>query len=238
MTSMTKKTASLVCGILLTFAGHSAAEEGNIDLGVAAGTLGIGAEIGVGVAEQLRLRGGVNYLQFSFDSTISNIDYEMEPEFKNGSLLLDWYPFSGSFRVTGGLFINGNEIALSGQPRQDTLLGDYAIPDEYAHLSYLADSVKINGTVDFNTIAPFFGIGWNSNIEKEKGWGIAFDMGILFQGKPQVSSLTASADAPLGNYANHPLVLEALEQERQAIEDDLEDFQYYPVATLKLNYTF
>ncbi|NOQ46701.1 MAG: hypothetical protein GQ559_08540 [Desulfobulbaceae bacterium] len=235
---MKKKYMVLVGGILLATAGSCLAEQGNLDIGVKGGTLGGGVEMGVGLTDNLNLRAGVNYLKFSFDSTISNIDYEMEPEFKNGSLLLDWYPFSGVFRLTGGMFINNNEISLSGKPRLDTYLAGFEVPAEYAHLEYLADTVRVNGTVDFNTLAPFVGIGWNSNRERTQGWGIACELGVLFQGAPSVSTLSATADEPLGSYADHPVVVSALDQERQAIEDDLENFQYYPVASIMLNYTF
>lgn len=227
-------TSCLTCLIF----SHANAEQGNIGVGVKGGTLGVGAEIDLGLNDTLHLRGGANYLKFSFDSTISNIDYDMEPEFKNFSLLLDVYPFSGSFRITGGVFINNNEIALTGSPRGDGFWADYSIPSEYSFAEPLKDTIKVDGTVEFNTFAPYVGIGWNSNVEKVKGWGVSFEMGVLFQGAPTVSSLTASAAPPLDAYADNPLVLQVLEQEKKAIEEDLENFQYYPVASLMFHYTF
>ncbi|WP_319548790.1 hypothetical protein [Desulfogranum marinum] len=228
-------TSCLTC---LIFSQASAGEQGNIGVGVKAGTLGIGAEVDLGLNEILHLRGGANYLQFSFDSTVSNIDYEMEPEFKNASLLLDVYPFSGSFRITGGVFINNNEIALTGSPREE-FWGDSTIPSNYSSVvDPLKDSIKLNGTVEFNTFAPYVGIGWNSNVEQERGWGVSFEMGVLFQGAPTVSSLTLAAAPPLDAYTDNPIILQALEHEKKAIEEDLDNFQYYPVASLMFHYTF
>ena len=227
-------TSCLTCLIF----SQASAEQANVGVGVKGGTLGVGAEVDLGLNEILHLRGGANYLKFSFDSTISNIDYEMEPEFKNFSLFMDIYPFSGSFRITGGVFINNNEIDLTGSPRGDGFWSNYSIPSEYSFAEPLKDTIKINGTVEFNTFAPYVGIGWNSNVEKVKGWGVSFEMGVLFQGAPTVSSLTATAAPPLDAYANNPLVLQVLEQEKKAIEEDLENFQYYPVASLMLHYTF
>ncbi|WP_028583609.1 hypothetical protein [Desulfogranum mediterraneum] len=228
----------LCCSLSLILLNQVQAESGNLAIGAKAGTLGGGAEVDLGLTDSIHLRGGANYLKFSFDSTISNIDYEMEPEFKNGSILLDWYPFSAGFRLTGGLFINDNTISLTGSPRRDTLLQDYAIPPEYAFAAPLADSVKVHGSVEFNTLAPYLGIGWNSNQERSQGWGVSLELGVLFQGSPQVSVLTASADAPLDSYTNDPVVVQALESERRAIEEDLENFQYYPVGSIMLHYTF
>ena len=236
---MAKRYLAIFCGLLLVGAQPALAAEGStVDLGIRGGTLGGGIELGIGLSDGLVLRAGANYLKFSFDSTISNIDYEMEPEFANGSLLLDWYPFDGVFRLTGGIFYNGNEIKLTGTPRRDTALSGYEIPAEYAHLEYLADTVRVHGTVEFNTFSPYLGIGWNSNRARTPGWGIALELGVLFQGAPNVTSLSATAAEPLGDYANHPAVLQALEEEKLAIEDDLENYQYYPVASLTLNYTF
>ena len=138
--------------ILFSSAGFSAAQD-SVDVGVSGGTLGIGANVGAGLTDSLGVRLGASYLSFSFDSTISYIDYEMEPEFKNGSLLLDWYPLGGVFRVTGGIFLSDNSISLTGTPRTGLL------PAELAILSPLADSVSIHGNVEFISVAPYAGLG-------------------------------------------------------------------------------
>ncbi len=230
---------TLLAGFVLIASSHSlvAAEPGSVTVGAKGGTLGVGAEADIGLNDYLHLRGGVNVLNFSFDSTISNIDYDMEPEFKNASVFMDWYPFGGAFRLTGGLFFNDNTIDLTGTPRSDSEYWD-AIPAGYEAYQSYADSIRVNGSVDFNTLAPYVGMGWNSNTEKKQGWGIAFELGVMFQGSPTVSTLTATAAEPFDVLATHPEVLSFLEEERQAIEDDLEEFQYYPVASLTLSYTF
>ncbi len=234
---MKKITLFAGCLLVLCHPPLIMAEQGSITTGAKIGTLGVGGEMHVGWNEYIHLRSGVNFLNFSFDSTISNIDYEMEPEFKNGSVVLDWYPFGGAFRLSGGLFINDNTITLTGKPRSDS---EYwaLIPEEYNSLVPLVSSTRIHGSVDFNTLSPYIGIGWNSNTKKTKGWGVAFELGVLYQGAPEVSPLTASANEPLNVLASHPTVTYYLESERQQIEDDLEDFEYYPVATLTLSYTF
>ena len=151
----------------------------------------------------------------------------MEPELVNGSLLIDWYPFDDAFKLTGGIFAGDNNISLTGTP------GTSLVPAEFATLSPLADSVSIHGNVEFNSFAPYFGLGWNSNQDRTPGWGPSIDLGVLFMGEPTVSDLTAT-----GPMTDHPAVTIFLEEERLRIEDDLEDFRYYPVATLMLSYYF
>jgi len=229
---MKKKVLFLTATFFLFGAGTASAGPGDLNIAIRGGTLGGGGEVTTGLGENIDARFGVNYLRFSFHSTISNIDYEMEPEFKNGSLLLDWYPFSGAFKITGGIFLNNNEISVTGTARSEML------PAELSPLAPLADSVTINGTVEFNTLAPYAGIGWNSNSEQEQGWGVAFEMGVLFQGSPKVNELYIIGPEAFADYSSRPEIVAALELERKAIEDDLDKFQYYPVATLMLNYTF
>jgi hypothetical protein len=223
------KIQVIVVSCLLLFCGrNSLAGQGDVNIALKGGTLGVGAEVGVGLSDDLVLRGGVNYLKFDFDSTIDKVDYNMEPEFKNGSLLLDWHPFSGAFRLTGGVYLNGNEIDVDGTYRKDL------IPDEYQKYAYLADRVHVKGTVDFNDIAPYAGLGWTSN-HGQKGWGIAFDLGVMFQGEPKVSELYTDSPYALETQQE---VVRFLDEQKRAIEDDVNEFRYYPVASLTLSYNF
>ena len=226
-----------IAGMLILCAVPARAESG-VAFGLKAGTLGAGTELGVGLNEYFGLRAGINYLKFSFDSTISNVDYDMEPEFKNGALLLDVHPFGGSFRLTGGMYINDNSINLSGTPRTNEWLGNYTLPSGYARYEDLLGSVKINGNVEFNTLAPYVGFGWDSNPARNAGLGFAFELGVLYQGSPKVSTLTVSAPAALRGLESDPAVVDALESEKKAIEDELDGYEYYPVATFTVCYIF
>ncbi len=223
-----KLRAIIVCLLTLTGMGTAFAAAGDVQVALKGGTLGIGAEVGIGLTDSLVLRGGANYLKFSFDSTIDQVDYNMEPELKNGSLLLDWHPFANGFRLTGGVYLNDNEINVDGTYRKDL------IPSQYQQYAYLTDQVHVKGTVDFNTVAPYAGLGWASN-HGGKGWGVAFDIGVMFQGEPNVSDL--HAESPFGG-ENQSEVIRFLDEQKKAIEDDLNEFRYYPVASLTLKYNF
>jgi len=223
-----KSQVIIISFFLALYGQNSHAGQGDVNVALKGGTLGIGAEVGIGLSEDFVLRGGVNYLKFDFDSTIDKVDYNMEPEFKNGSLLLDWHPFGGAFRLTGGMYLNGNEIDVDGTYRKDL------IPDGYQQYAHLADRVHVKGTIDFNDVAPYAGLGWTSN-HGQKGWGFAFDLGVMFQGEPKVSKLYV--DSPYGLEAQ-PEVVRFLDEQKRAIEDDVNEFRYYPVASLTLSYNF
>jgi len=220
---------TLAAGCLLAFSTTSHAESGDVNIGVKGGTLGIGLEAGVDLSDNFALRGGITYLTFDFDSTISSIDYNFEPQFFNGSLLMDWHPFTNSFRLTAGAYINDNEIKVEGTYRKDL------IPSDYSRYADLTDLAKVKGTVDFNNLAPYVGLGWTSN-QGDSGWGVNVDLGVMFQGAPNVSELYV--ESPLGVGGSHPLVTAFLDDERQAIEDEVDKYEYYPVASISLNYKF
>jgi len=223
-----KLQALLFCCLILVTAHIGFAGQGDVQVTLKGGTLGVGAEVGLGLTDSIILRGGADYLKFNFDSTIDQVDYNMEPELKNASLLLDWHPFANGFRLTGGVYLNDNEINVDGTYRKDLIPGQY---QQYAHLTDLA---HVKGTVDFNTFAPYAGLGWASN-HGAKGWGVAFDVGVMFQGEPKVSDLHAESNFGL---ENHPEVVQFLDEQKQAIEDDLNEFRYYPVASINLTYNF
>ena len=205
------------------------AAPGDVGVGVKAGTLGAGVEVMFGLQNDWALRGGINYIKFDFDSTISEISYTMEPEFKNMTMLVDWHPFSGAFRLTGGFSLNDNKVNLDGSVSREL------IPPQYSQYAYLTDLVHIQGTVEFNTFAPYAGIGWSSS-HGESGWGVSCDLGILFQGAATVSDLSVVTDVDYGGFQDE--VNGYLEGQKKDIQDELDKYEYYPVASIMLNYTF
>ncbi len=203
------------------------ADEG-LGLGVKAGTLGAGIELSASLINNTRLRGGFNYLTYSFDSTISDIDYDFESEFNSFSVMLDWHPFGNSFFLSGGAYFNNNSISVSGTASDDSI-GSLS-----PQLGALTDLVSISGDVEFAPVAPYAGLGWRSN-NSDSGWGISLDLGVLFQGTPDVTNLRLNAPVDVNQFAE---VQDFLAEQEKEIKDDLDIFQFYPVATLMLIYHF
>ena len=214
----------------LIFLGSLPAARANegLGIGVKAGTLGAGVELSASLINNTRLRGGFNYLTYSFDSTISDINYDFESEFNSFSVLLDWHPFGNSFFLSGGAYFNNNSIAVSGT------VSDASIGSLSPQLGAVANLVSISGDVEFAPVAPYAGLGWRSN-NSDSGWGISLDLGILFQGTPDVTNLRLNAPVDVNQIADVQAFL--AEQEKE-IKDDLDIFQFYPVAALMLIYHF
>ncbi len=194
-----------------------------VDVGLSAGTLGIGPQIGIAIVPGTygaRIQFG--YLSHSYGTSSDGVAYKGNLTLRNVGLLGDWYPWAGAFRLSGGLFYNGNRVSLNAQPDGDRFIfgGD----------SYTAAQVgSVQGQVSFNAVAPYLGLGLGGGA----GAGLRFsgDLGVMYQGTPKVR-LTAS----------NPTVSSQLAADLQATESGLQAslgrYRFYPVVQLGLTYRF
>src|SRR5713101_7065895 len=158
---------------LLAFPGLAPADT---SLGVRAGTLGGGVELSHAFSQRTGLRLNVDGYNLSRTATQDNIQYDMKLKLQTGSLLGDWYPFAGNFRISAGAVHNGNKLTLKGQPTGTS----YTING----VPYNASDVgSFDAQVDFKKAVPYFGIGYGRPINS--GLSLIFDLGVLFQGTPK-----------------------------------------------------
>jgi hypothetical protein len=226
---MEKIYTLLIASSLLAISSPAHAESRQIGLGIKAGTLGGGLEVSLDVNSYLEIRAGVNQISFDFDTTISDIDYTFAPDFFTSSLLVDLHPFANSFRFTLGGYLNKNEVDINGTYRRDLL------SPELSRYADLIDQARLVGLIEFDTFAPYLGIGWTSNHESASRWGVNIDLGIMFQGSPRVTEL--HVEDPWGA-GEHPVAKTFIEQERQEIEKEIDEYEYYPVASISLSCKF
>lgn len=185
-----------------------------------AGSLGIGVEGTVDLIPHVNLRGGVNFFNYDTDSQRGDIDYNLELKLKSFSALIDLHPIPGSgLRFTGGLIWNGNDADLVANPTENYDIGGQ---------TYTATNVgNLTANLDFNTTAPYAGIGWGNAATGRIGF--AFDLGLAFQGSPAVN-----LDAT-GALRNDPLFVQDLQREETQLQDDVDGFKYYPVISIGLS---
>ncbi|MDW7730779.1 MAG: hypothetical protein SCJ94_12395 [Bacillota bacterium] len=203
----------------------SVAMAGNNGLGVKASTLGAGIEYERQFNEILGMRLGVNYFQIDSDFDVDDINYDASVDLQSASAVADWYPFAGAFRLTGGIMYNGNETDISATPSRPVTIGDLVFTPQMVG--------TLQGNVTFNKVSPYAGIGWTNGREKSEGLSIAFDIGVLFQGSPDIENYRAT-----GPLAGNPVFEAELEKEVLKIEDELDSYRYYPVVALTLTYRF
>jgi|GEM_PF-535217 len=210
--------------------GTAPAERNPLGLGVSAkiGTLGIGLDVTKSLLPQVDARLGINFGSINVNQNNSGINYDAKLNFSSIQLLGDYYPFGGSFRLTGGLVSNNNKFSLVGTPSGGGG-GTYTIDNTTYNAS---DVGSLTGEIKSgNSIAPYLGIGFG----KPTNEGLAFntDLGIMFAGSPKV---TLNASNP--NFNNNPTNRAQLDNQARQTENDAKGFNLYPVLSIGLSYGF
>lgn len=225
------KKAALTA-ILLAFAASPGAAQ--VALGAKAGTLGVGAELTVGLSRQLNTRLGVNGFEYTERREASDIEYDGEASLRTATALLDWHPGGRGFRLTGGIVYNDTEVTGNSLPPASGVydLGGVPVP------------VSILGTLDakadFDPVVPYVGLGWGNAVAEGKKVGFFFDLGVIFQGEADVE-LTPDipANSPINTTPGARDALEILlSREEGDLEDEASDYDLYPVVSLGLTYRF
>lgn len=201
------------------------------DVGVLlkAGTLGAGLDVSKGIGDTLGLRLQANAFSFDEDITESNVEYKAELDLRSAGVLLDWHPFSGVFRVSAGAYWNGNETSATGRPTGGTY--------EINGVTYPSSSIgSLEGQIDFDSVAPYFGIGWASAPKAGRGMTFSFDLGVLYQGEPNVG-LTAACGAALPALQCTQLQNDVA-AEQASLQEELSDYKFHPVVSIGIGYRF
>jgi len=196
---------------------------GGVAAGVKVGTLGIGADVTVGLHDRLNLRLNGNYLNFGYKDTIDDIEYDIDIDFKSAIGMLDWHPFANAFRISAGAIYNENQIELTATPTEPEKIGDNEYPPEL-----IGD---LEGELEFENVAPYVGIGFGHAVGENQRLSFIFDLGVILQ------SYEVSLDAT-GPVSQLPQFQQDLQREVDDIQEDLDGFKIYPVVSLGIAYKF
>ncbi len=195
-----------------------------------AGSLGAGLDISNMINEKVALRANINGLRINRSEELDDIAYDATLTLLTVGVLADYYPFENSFRLSGGLYYNGNKLEGAARPVTGETIdlgnNNYVGVDEVG---------RVDVEIDFDKIAPYLGVGWG-NKPTSGGWGFTFDLGLMYQGSPNVYA-NAVPNASLSQSDKEQIAAD-VEKERKKIEDDVSSFEWYPVLMVGVNYTF
>jgi len=188
-------------------------------------SLGFGKPIGGNVNGRLT----ANVFSYNETVTESGIDYDVGLDLRSASLLFDWHPSRSAFRVTVGGFYNGNEADLDAR----SLTGTFNINGTNYNVS---DVGSLRGDISYGASAPYLGVGWGNISANRSGWGMAWDLGVLYQGDPDVGlNVTCSPSLTAGQCTT---LTSDVAAESQALRNDIEDQKWYPVFSMGVLYRF
>lgn len=220
------KNGLIVCGLV---AGMFAAGSAQAEVGVTGnlGTTGLGVHLSVPVNPSLNARFGVNAFNYSYKGNTSDVDYDFKLKLQTVEALMDWFPGSSQFRLSGGVFYNGNKVDATAKSNAS---GSFTFN---GRTYTAADAGTIDGRIDFRKVAPYLGIGWGNAVAKDKGWGFSADMGVLFQGAPRTSLINNGCTLPDCRQLSADIAAE-----NRKLEDEVSSFKAYPVIRFGVSYKF
>ncbi len=205
---MRKIIPALAMGIMMLGMGTSAHA---IGVGAKVGTLGFGAELGYQAMDHMVIRAAVNKFKMNADQTISGNASTVDLDLSSTALFLDFSPFSeGSLHLTVGYVMNNSKLT-----------GTSTISD-FGGVTYPAQTVST--TIDFGS-GPYLGIGWGN--VPAPGIGLTFELGVLKSGAPKASLSTTAPVNPADVAA-----------EEKQMQDDLNQFDVYPVVSAGISIGF
>jgi len=185
-------------------------------IGARIGLLGLGVDYGYRISDRLTVRVGLNGSGFDFDETESGINYAFDLDFDSLSAGIDFHPFTGAFRVSGGFLKNDNKLTAIGGTSEPVTIGD--------NVYQPSDIGTLSGSMGFDGTAPYLSFGWD--FLREKKVGMSLEFGFVDQGAPIVG---LSASGPIASDTDFIADLEA---ERLELQDSLDDLDIWPFAML------
>lgn len=225
---------ALVAGLLSLLGLLAKPAEAQVSITGKAGTLGLGAELTIGLLPRLDGRLGVNGFSYSDRREASDIEYDADARLRTATALLDLHPGGHAFRLTGGLVWNGTRVDGHSRPSSS---GTYDISGVQIPVSVVQ---RLDARAEFDPIAPYVGLGWGNPIRSGRRAGISFDLGVIFQGKADVKlTPVIPQNSPINTTPGARQVFDILlEREERELEDEASDYDLYPVVSLGVWYRF
>lgn len=226
------KTTGLTALFCMLLAAPGRAE---VALGAKAGTLGAGAELTIGLSPQVNVRLGVNGYNYRDEGReVSDIEYDAEANLRTATALFDWHPGGRGFRLTAGAVYNDTSVEGHSLPPASGLYDIGGVPVPVALVGTL------DAKADFDPVVPYAGLGWGNAVAANKKLGFFIDLGVVFQGKADVR-LTPNipANSPINTTPGAREALDILlRREEQDLEDEVADYDLYPVLAIGVTYRF
>lgn len=205
-----------------------AANQHNVGIGGTVGTTGVTIEGKYAVSNHIALRGTIGTVPVSTNQSFDGVDYEADVNMTTFGGFADLYPFRNSgFNISGGVYGGEKSVDLVGVPGPATTV-------DIGNTTYTGAQIgTLRGDVQYADVAPFIGIGYDGFMNHDRLWSFNAKAGVMFIGDPDVN-LTAEG----GLASMFPAVQDDLEREAQNLEDELDQYKYYPVISLGVTRRF
>ena len=194
-------------------------------VGLTAGLFGAGAEVTFGFNENISVRGLFTNIEVDQDIDADDADYKATIELGGYGVIFDYHPFGGKFRLSSGLLSNNTEVRGKATANQPIQIGDN--PNNQLIGGEVDMVLDAGGTV------PYIGIGWGSAASEGFPIGFGVDLGVIPMSPEVDVNIIGGNSAVILAQGN-----QVLDQEEAKIQDDLNEFELFPVLQFKASYRF
>jgi hypothetical protein len=210
------KSARLLALVAVLSAVPASRAAAQIAISPHVGTLGLGADLSVGLLPALGIRAGGNLQPWKPKLDFDDLEYTIDLASPTWFGVLDLY-IAGPLRLSGGAVAFTNDTKIDARVTQSVDIGN---------TTYTPQQIgTIQGVFEANRVAPYGGIGFGK-APRSTGVGFSMDLGVAFHGEPDVH---LSASGPL---ASDPTFQSNLTREEANVGDDAKSFRVYPVVTV------
>jgi len=204
-------------------------------VGLKVGTLGVGIDLSMPIADKVNVRFNVNGFTYSDTREEDGVDYDATLDLLTAGVLIDYFPIDESrFRVSAGAYYNGNELTGSAVASA----GNTVTIDNNTY--NLSDIGSLDLDVTFDDFAPYVGLGWGSSVTKS-GWSFTIDVGVMYQNNPIIELTHGNCILDdIGSPLSCAQLQTDIDTEVTNLKADYlkDEYKFYPVVMLGATYAF
>lgn len=214
-------------------------------VGGQAGIFGLGATLKGKLSDTLGVKVGFDKFTYNDIEIVDDeVTYNFDVKTEDFLATLDWHPYASSFKTSAGVIVNNSNLVGNVTPTTATTF-------TFNGVTYsTSDIAKVDTSAEFDPVAPYVGIGWDTSWTKKSGFGFTFDLGLIYQGSAKVDYTVDYAPVPVtGNAAVDAAAQQAradlikevdanLAAEKRSLQTELDKYEFLPYIAIGVNYKF
>ncbi len=214
-------------------------------VGAQAGIFGLGANLKGKFTDTLGVSVGFDKFTYNDIEIVDDeVTYNFDVKTEDFLATLDWHPYKSSFKTSAGVIVNNSNLVGTITPTTATTF-------TFNGVTYSTDDIaKVDTSAEFDPVAPYVGIGWDTSWTKSSGLGFTFDVGVIYQGSATVDYTVKYKEVPkTGNaavdaaaeQARADLIREVdanLAAEKRSLQTELDKYEFLPYIAIGVNYKF
>lgn len=217
--------AAALSGLMVSLAAMSAyAGESYVQVGAP----GVVVGYAMTVNEKLGLRADAGTTgSIKRTHSISGVGFDTKAQYNRFGIFADYFPFTGRFRLTGGLTLNKAQLDLNSRfdgSSSITVNGHDITP---------AASDYYNAKFKFPTVMPYIGIGWGHQARKT-GMGFVADVGVSIGH----AKFTPDTNLVGKTYSSYTVTQDDVDAKTDEINHKIGRITLLPSASIGVNYRY